>query len=283
MTDYILFEDAKAEFNGVMQSAAGIPKDAVILSRMAQLLLQKRHKDRSLSFTATRTRLGYDSGGTQFQHVSHVAVYMGGDHIGTVTAMKEHYDITYSVTSPSAERDRPRKQRVDTKNYKSAVAMLDKYLLPIDNLDRYQNEREKLHFMLRNWSTEFAELRRKRDKQIGSIVSTTSQLMEVCSILGAAPPVLEEIKETAARIDLLGPLVAAGAKYNYVHIHNGMCEVLKSYGDGMLKVYPVNTLPPELARKIGMLKVANPEVLIGGVGVKKSDNTFLIIGGHDAH
>jgi hypothetical protein len=72
----------------------------------------------------------------------------------------------------------------------------------------------------------------------------------------------------------------------YVHIHNGVCDVLgtnpDSGRDEIVRSYPAHELPPELAMKIGMLKVASPKIPIKGVGAKESDNTFLIVGDYDA-
>jgi hypothetical protein len=283
MTDNISLEDAKAMFKGAMLIATGIPEDATFPPEMAQLLLQRRCKDSSISFKAIQTRTSF-AGDAVTNLIRRVSVHMGTDYIGSVDVTKERYETVYTVKSPKAENDRPRKGKVETKSYKTAITLLDRYLLPIGNVQRYERERAELDFKHRQWSSEFSELKRSKDKQLGDIVSAASQVMEVCSLLKVAPLVVEKLEETITRIELLGSLVSGSVGYNYVHIHNGLCEVLYQNGSPYVppRVYPATTLPPELARKIGMLKVASPEVLIKGVGVKKSDNTFLVIGAFDA-
>lgn len=150
MKDDIALEDAKAMFNGAMRIVAGIPQDATFPPQMVQLLLQKHRKDSSISFTATSTRYAYD-GDTEGNRVHKVLVYTGADCLGAVTVTKfsQSDDIIYAVTSPKTDKDRPQKGRVETRSYKSAVAMLDKYLLPIVYLGRYEpghtEERVFLH------------------------------------------------------------------------------------------------------------------------------------------
>ena len=283
MTDNISLEDAKAMFNGAMLIVADIPQDATFPPEMVQLLRQKHQKDSSLSFTATQTRTSFF--GDAATHLIHkVLVRMGTDRLGAVTVTKDRHETVYAVTSPKAAEDRPRKGKVETKSYKTAITLLDKYLPPIGNVHRYERERGELEFKHRHWSQEFSELKRSKDRQLGDIVSTASQAMEVCSLFKVAPLVVEQLEETITRVELLGSLVSSTVGYNYVHIHNGLCEVMHRNGSPCVppRVYPANTLPPDLARKIGMLKVASPEVLIKDVGVKKSDNTFLVIGEYDA-
>jgi hypothetical protein len=277
------FEEVQALFNGSLQKIPDIPEEAGVLRPMVDLLLQKHRKDSNLSFKAVNSRARYIGGNIQ-QHVYSVQVRDSGDCIAVVS-VKHSYtsdDMIYGVTSSKARDDKPRKGGVETTKFKRAVALLDKYAQPIDNVVRYERERYDLGRLRGTWGRTLENVRFTQGGWLSAMIPTADIFKQLCEHMGFE--CTQEMLDTFAERELMESI--DNDTNFYVHIHNGVCDVLgtnpDSGRDEIVRSYPAHELPPELAMKIGMLKVASPKIPIKGVGAKESDNTFLIVGDYDA-
>jgi hypothetical protein len=207
-----------------------------------------------------------------------------GEELGVIGLESSNHGSPYfAMQNHRIKVNRTRTRRVKTRDLDKAVGIVLKSFYVKTISERLNEAVEQAHSMLRNTlhghSYDFEREVRKVQEPLFSHLAQNPHILDAIALPDASAQ--ETLRKAAEKQVMHRAVFGIDAAKNVsrivtVSILSDAIYAVSS-GEAEPEKYSYDTMPPYMATGVGMLKLMDVGCVIDGVGIRTSDNTFIII------